>query len=71
MSDKTDKLLTPKQVAEILGVAVSTVHKMSYRNELPCVVLRQGKRKSIVRFRKKTLEAWIKEREIVNHYSID
>jgi len=58
------KLLTPKQVAEIFGVAVSTVHKWTYKGLLPCVVLKHGKRKSVIRFRQEVLEAWIKKREI-------
>jgi len=58
------KLLTPKQVAAILGVAISTVHKWAYQGLLPCVVLKQGKRKSVIRFRQEVLEEWIRKREI-------
>ncbi len=65
MSDKTDRLLTPKQVAEMFGVAITTVHRMAYQGQLPHIVLRRGKRKAIIRFKRESLEKFLKKNEIV------
>ena len=56
--------MTPKQVAEYLGVARSTVGKWISNNELPYIVIQQRQRKAVIRFRRKALEDWLKRREI-------
>lgn len=64
MENKPSKLLKPKEVAETLGVAISTVHKWAWKGEIPCIVLQRRQRKSVIRFSPKALEAWLKKKEI-------
>jgi len=71
MENKSEKLLTPKQVAELFGVAITTIHRMAYQGQLPHVVLRRGKRKAIIRFKQDSLEKFLKKHEIVRHHSVD
>jgi len=53
------KLLTPEDLAEMLRVSRATVSRMCAAGSLPCVVLRAGKRKRIVRFREADIEQFI------------
>lgn len=53
------KLLTQKQVAELFQVSQATVSRMAGAGELPCVILKQGRRKKLMRFRESDLEQWI------------
>jgi excisionase family DNA binding protein len=53
-----DKLLRPREAAQILGVAVSTSYKMAANGLLPSVrwaVENNGRRKELVRFRESDL----------------
>lgn len=56
------KLLTQKQVAELFQVSQATVSRMAGAGELPCVILKQGRRKKLMRFRESDLEQWIARR---------
>ncbi len=52
-----DKLLTPKQLSELLQVDQSTVYWWSHTGFIPHVKL--GK---LVRFKEEEVEQWVKER---------
>jgi excisionase family DNA binding protein len=56
------KLLRPKDVADILQVSQATICRMASAGELPCVVLRAGRRKKVVRFREEEIERWLTQR---------
>ena len=53
-----EKLIGPKEAAELLGVRLSTIYAWSYRRRLPS--LKVGAR---LRFSPSTLALWLKERE--------
>lgn len=57
------KLLTPKNVAEILSVSPSTVIRMCVDQVLPSIVVRRGRKKSTFRIREETLQRWINAKE--------
>ncbi len=54
-----DRLLTAKEAAELLGLELSTVRKLTYRRELP-VVRPTGKR--AVRYRLRDLQDLLRMR---------
>ena len=53
-----DKLLTPKQLSELLQVKPSTVYKWAHYRFIPYVKLETS-----IRFREKRVEEWLKKRE--------
>ncbi|MDP8259640.1 MAG: helix-turn-helix domain-containing protein [Candidatus Gygaella obscura] len=53
-----DKLLTPKQLSELLQIKLSTVYKWSHYGYVPYV--RIG---DLVRFKEKRIKEWLKKRE--------
>ncbi len=55
----TDRLLTAREVAELLGVCAETVLRWVRRSELPVIRLPGG----AIRFRWSEIEAWLQERE--------
>jgi excisionase family DNA binding protein len=57
-------LLTPKQVAELLGVALSTVGRLVDREGMPAVRLcGGGGKRRCLRFRRDQVEKWLAGRE--------
>lgn len=54
----TDELLTPEQLADFLGVKLSTIYKWVHIGYLPTVKL--GK---LVRFKKCSILLWLEKRE--------
>ncbi len=56
-------LPTPKEAAEKLNIAPVTVLRLFDAGALPGIVIRQGARKRVVRFREETLEKFITSRE--------
>ena len=59
MSMSEAMLLTAKEVAEILRVAPSTIYGAAARGDIPCVRPWHGRRKSLLRFRRRDIEALI------------
>ena len=57
--DNLDQLLNAEQAARFLGLKISTIRRMTYARQLPCV-RPTGKR--CVRFRVKDLEALLRMR---------
>jgi DNA binding domain, excisionase family len=61
----TEALLTSEEVAELLALKPQTVRDAAWRGRLPCVRLWQGKKKSLLRFRRSEIEAFILERSVL------
>ena len=59
-----EPLLTPEQVAELLAVKPQTVRDAAWRGKLPCVRLWQGKKRSLLRFKRSDIERLIRERTV-------
>ena len=57
-------LLTSEQVAEILQLKPQTVRDAAWRGRIPCVRLWHGKKKSLLRFRRSDIEAFLRERTV-------
>ncbi len=53
------KLLTPEEVAEYLGVKVSTIYQWTYQEFIPHVKVGR-----FVRFRLHAIEKWVEQRSI-------
>jgi len=53
-----DKLLTPKQLSELLQVSLPLIYKWVHYGFIPCVKLDSG-----IRFRPDKIEEWLKKRE--------
>ena len=56
-------LLTPTDIADRLKVKPVTVLRMFDAGILPGIVLRQGVRKRVIRFREEAIEKFISSRE--------
>jgi excisionase family DNA binding protein len=56
-------LLSTKNVAQRLYAGLSTVYSLVRTGDLPAVVVRQGKRKRMLRFRIEAVEQFITSRE--------
>jgi len=54
----SDRLLTARQVADMLGVSAETVLRWTRRGELPAIRLPGG----AIRFRESALDGWLAER---------
>jgi excisionase family DNA binding protein len=52
-----DQLLSPRQVADLLGVPVATIYQWRYRSEGPPGFKLGGH----VRYRRSTVDAWLDE----------
>jgi len=59
-----EKLLTPSELTEILGLKRSCVYRMLRSGQLPCVRVATGDRKLSLRVRPSELEKWLKAREV-------
>ncbi len=60
-----EPLLTAQEVAEMLAVRPSTVYDAVYRGVLPAVRLWEGRRRTLIRFRRTDIEKFIRERAVV------
>jgi excisionase family DNA binding protein len=54
----TGRLLTAREVADLLGVSAETVLRWTRRGELPAIRLPGG----AIRYRKDELDAWLSDR---------
>ena len=55
-----NRLLTAKEVAEILGTKISTIKKWVFEKKIPFVKFGPGQ-KSLVKFNPKRINQWIEE----------
>jgi excisionase family DNA binding protein len=60
-----ERLFTPAQICEILGLRRSCVYRMLRSGEIPAVRVRSGGRRLYLRVRPSALERWLREREMV------
>ena len=58
------RLLTARQVADLLNVRVATVYAAAAAGRIPCVRLWEGNRRALIRFRREDIERLIRERTI-------
>ena len=59
-----DQLLTSDQVGQMLGLKPQTVRDAAWRGRLPCVRLWSGRKKTLLRFQRSAIEAFIRERTV-------
>ena len=59
-----DQLLTSHEVAQMLGLKPQTVRDAAWRGRLPCVRLWTGRRKTLLRFQRSEIEAFIRARAV-------
>jgi hypothetical protein len=59
-----EKLLTLREVGEILGWRKSRMHRAVTSGEIPSILLSSGARRRSWRVRPSVLEKWVKEREV-------
>ena len=52
-----NKLLTPEEIAELLGVKLSTIYSWTHQKTIPYVKIGR-----LLRFRKKVIDEWIESR---------
>ncbi len=53
-----ENLLTPQEIADVLGVSKSTIYQWTHQEYIPHVKLGR-----FVRFRQSVIEKWIEKRE--------
>ncbi|MCP4568816.1 MAG: helix-turn-helix domain-containing protein [FCB group bacterium] len=53
-----ENLLTPQEMTDVLGIAVSTIYQWTHQEYIPHIKI--GK---FVRFRKSVVEKWLEKRE--------
>ena len=57
MAEKTENaVLTPKEVADLLRISLSTVYAAVKDGNLPAITLWRGRRKSVLRFRDRDIQ---------------
>lgn len=61
---EAEPLLTAADVARVLKVKTVTVHAAAADGRIPCVRVWQGKKRSLVRFRRSDIEALISDRAV-------
>jgi excisionase family DNA binding protein len=59
-----EKLLSPADLAHILGLKKSCIYRMLSTGEIPSVIVTNGGRKRSFRVRPSLLEKWLKRREV-------
>jgi excisionase family DNA binding protein len=59
-----DELFTAAEVARALRVKTSTVYEAAAHGRIPCIRLWQGKRRSLLRFRRDDIEAFLSARAV-------
>ncbi len=55
---KMENLLTPQEMADVLGVAVSTIYQWTHQEYIPHIKIGR-----FVRFRKSVVEKWLVKKE--------
>lgn len=60
----SEELLTPKEIAEKLGVKKSTIYLWSHTGYIPTVKIG-----NLIRFRRSSIERWLDKKEKKGRYS--
>jgi excisionase family DNA binding protein len=63
-----EKLLSPADLAHILGLKKSCIYRMLSTGEIPSVIVTNGGRKRSFRVRPSQLDKWMKSREVQNKW---
>ena len=67
MDTHLPRLLTPIEVAGILGIRKSTVYQAVHDGRLPVVRLWKGRRRDLIRFRREDIETLIQSKRTSSH----
>ncbi len=59
-----DSLLRAKDIARILNLRPSSVYALAHRGVLPYIRIKQGARRSLIRFRATDIENLLRERTV-------
>ena len=59
-----EKLLDPREVAEVLGLKKSTIHRLLAEGAIPSVIVTGSQRRRSFRVKPSVLSRWIAEREV-------
>jgi excisionase family DNA binding protein len=62
--NRVEKMLTPAEVGEVLGLRRSKIHQLLAAGEIPSVIVAQGVRRRVFRVKPSVLMQWMKAREI-------
>jgi excisionase family DNA binding protein len=62
-----EKLITPAELGQLLGLKRSCIYRMLRSGQIPSVRVTSGGRKLSLRVRPSELERWLKAREISRH----
>jgi excisionase family DNA binding protein len=62
--ESIEKLLGPKEVAEILNLRRSKIHRMMASGEIPSVIVSRGACRRVFRVKPSELVKWMKQREV-------
>jgi excisionase family DNA binding protein len=62
--ESIEKLLGPKEVADILNLRRSKIHRMIASGEIPSVIVSQGACRRVFRVKPSELVKWMKQREV-------
>ena len=67
--DKNDieRLISPKELGEVLGLRRSKIHRMLRSGEIPSVIVAKGVKRSVLRVKPSVLAAWMQQREAGQH----
>jgi excisionase family DNA binding protein len=64
--ESLEKLITPAELTQILGLKRSCVYRMLRSGLIPSICVSTGERKLSLRVRPSALEKWLKAREVSN-----
>jgi excisionase family DNA binding protein len=59
-----EKLLSPQEVGQLIGLQRSKIHRMLASGEIPCLIVAQGARRRVFRVKPSVLLQWMKQREV-------
>jgi excisionase family DNA binding protein len=65
--DSIEKLLSPREVGQILNLRRSKIHQMIASGEIPSVIVSQGIRRRVFRVKPSALQHWMRQREVSQH----
>lgn len=58
-----EPLLTVKEVADVLKMKPTTIYHWAGIGHIPAIKLRSGKRKTVWRFSRAEIEAWVEQKK--------
>ena len=60
--ERITEFITAVEVAEMLGLSRSSVYSLASAGQLPHIAITDGRQRSIIRFKRSTVERWLSER---------